>query len=66
MTACFTVIGSIVSTTQKSVSEVRPQAKKTFYLWTEQKKIKIRVNYLKITLKKILILQKGKFLLTLL
>ena len=40
MTACFTVIGSIVSTTQKSVSEVRPQAKKTFYLWTEQKKNK--------------------------
>ena len=60
MQACFAVIGSIASTTQKFVNDVRAQANRAFYLWT-RKKLEICVDDLKITL----ILQKGRLFLVL-
>ena len=59
MPACFTVIGSIASTTRKFVNDVRVQAiGHVFFNW---KKLEIRVDDLKITLT----LLKGRFLLIL-
>ena len=59
MPACSDVIGSIASTTQKFISDVRAQAVRHFIF--ELKKLEIRADDLKITL----ILRKGRFLLIL-
>ena len=59
MPACFVVIGSIASTTQKFVNDVRVQAIGHFTF--ELEKMKIRARDLKVTLN----LQKGRLLLIL-
>ena len=59
MLACFAIIGSIASTTQKFVNDIRAHVIGHFII--ELKKLDIYVKDLKLTL----VLQKGRFLLIL-